>query len=147
MISGLTARSLSSGTSMYFHEMNAGWGIINASLGIVGYLKAKNDSPRSLSATIDQYHKTEKTLLFNAGLDLAYVASGFWLIEQGKHSSNTDQLKGYGKSLILQGIGLAAFDIGFFLVNKRERLKSKNSSSAYLYPHISPTQIGLTYVF
>ena len=147
LISGLTVRSLSAGKTMYLHEMNAGWGIINASLGIAGYVKAKNDSPHPVSSTLNQYHKTEKVLLFNAGLDLAYIASGFWLIERGKHASNSAQLDGYGRSLILQGIGLAAFDIGFFLVNKRERLKLNNSTSSHLYPHISPTQIGLTYVF
>lgn len=58
---------------------------------------------------MEAQHSIEKILLFNAGLDLAYVAGGFYLKERGLRTDNS-KLIGFGKSVILQGAFLLAFD-------------------------------------
>ena len=51
----------------------------------------------------------------NAALDLGYMAGGLYLKERGLRREN-DRLVGFGKSVILQGAFLMAFDaimVGF----------------------------------
>ena len=48
--------------------------------------------------------------LFNAGLDVGYMATGAYLWERGIRKDSRG-LKGYGQSLILQGGFLFTFDL------------------------------------
>ena len=62
----------------------------------------------------------EKILLFNAGLDVAYVMGGLYLNERGKNATDTqkrDQLRGFGKAVVLQGGFLLVFDTVMYLVH------------------------------
>jgi hypothetical protein len=94
----------------YFHQMNVGWNLVNAGLAVYGLLMTLADS------LIAQFN-FEKILLFNAGLDVAYIATGSWL---RAHAATTDRrperLLGFGRSLWLQGAFLLVFDVGFYFV-------------------------------
>ena len=60
----------------------------------------------------------QKLLLFNAGLDVGYMAFGGYLWEKGRNDGS-QRLVGYGQSLILQGAFLMAFDLTLFYFNHR----------------------------
>jgi len=67
-------------------------------------------------------------LLINAGLDVAYLGSGFLLrYLSTRYDSRSDLLKGYGNSLILQGAFLLVFDLSFWQVLNHHRPESLTS--------------------
>ncbi|AYA37622.1 hypothetical protein D3Y59_11525 [Hymenobacter oligotrophus] len=106
----------------YFHQMNVGWGAVNALLAVWGILQARplHVEGLTLAHSLQAQFAFEKILLFNAGLDVAYVAVGAWLFAR---AASADQLPerylGYARSLWVQGGFLFVFDIGFYLVYHR----------------------------
>lgn len=115
-----------SGSEKYFHQMNGYWNGVNLVIAGLGYYTAIKTDPNglSMSQTLKEQQKLEKTLLFNAGLDLAYIAGGFYLQERAKNTTaNADRLQGFGQSLVLQGGFLFAFDVAFYLVQKNHGAK------------------------
>ncbi|MFT6849236.1 MAG: hypothetical protein ACJATA_000030 [Sphingobacteriales bacterium] len=110
---GLVMRENSEGINRKFWEGNALWNSVN--LGLAGASLLANQKGKS-AGTIGDYLKTEQTLqkafIFNAGLDLAYMAAGWGMTERGKRMEGEKamQLRGYGKALILQGGFLFLFD-------------------------------------
>jgi len=110
--------SRASGSQRYFHQMNGYWNGVNLVIAGLGYSTAITSDPNglSLSESLSEQHSIEKILLFNAGLDLAYVAGGLYLQERSSRSTkNANRLKGFGQSLVLQGAFLFAFDVAFYL--------------------------------
>ncbi len=103
------------GSTKYFHQMNGIWNVINLSIAAGGYFGVRKDLKKenwTLSESVTEQHKMQKVLLFNAGLDLAYMATGVYLIERSKNDlDNQDRWKGFGQSLLLQGGFLFVFDI------------------------------------
>ena len=86
-----------------------------------------------------------KILLVNVGLDVAYITGGFLMKEMAKtRESKQDLLRGYGRSLILQGGFLLAFDIILFSV-----LQSKNPELMELLNTVSfsGSSLALTFRF
>jgi len=133
------ATGQTSGTTKYFHQMNVMWGGINLGLGVLGYLGLKNKDGLGLVQTLKQQSGIEKTYIFNAGLDVAYIASGFYLKERSKSRfkvENQQKLKGYGESIILQGSALLLLDAVMFTVH--------NSHGKKLYKMIDKVQVGAT---
>lgn len=113
--------SSSSGSEKYFHQMNGYWNGVNLVIAGLGYYNALKADPNglSMSQSLKEQQKIENALLFNAGLDLAYIAGGFFLQERAKNNiANADRLQGFGQSLVLQGGFLFIFDIGYYLVQK-----------------------------
>jgi hypothetical protein len=108
----------STGSDKYFHQMNGLWNSVNLIIAGFGYYQAMTSdvSALSLSESLAEQSKIEKTLLFNAGLDLAYMAGGLYLLERSK-SQDSDRLKGYGQSIIMQGAFLFAFDLILYSVH------------------------------
>ncbi len=103
------------GAQKSFHQMNLGWGVINLGLAASGLWTATHTAPATfeLYETARQHHRMQKILLFNAGLDVAYMAGGAWMMERAKTGvANGDRLRGFGRSLVLQGAFLFAFDVG-----------------------------------
>lgn len=134
----------SSGSAKYFHQMNGGWNLINIALAGVGYYQATQLglSDLSLVSSLIEQQKIEKLLLFNAGLDVAYVATGLYLIEKSKTNTNhPDRLQGFGQSLILQGAWLFAFDLGFYLLQHHHGSKLMDKIEGL---SINPTGLSLT---
>lgn len=98
-----------------FHLMNAGWGAVNLTLGLLGHRSARSDRRASLpfEKAYADLHRTEKVLLFNAGLDVAYMVGGAYLVQRAKLDGvdNPQRLRGFGKSILLQGAALMLFDL------------------------------------
>jgi hypothetical protein len=116
------------GSRKYFHAMNGYWNTVNFALAGVGLLRARKESGSlSASETLERHIQLEQTLLFNAGLDLAYMTAGLYLMERAKgNESRSDQLKGFGQSLMLQGGFLCLFDLFFYRAIRKNRLEVMN---------------------
>ena len=101
-----------------FHQMNLGWGIINTAIAGYGYYSAGQqvyDVNAPLTLLLDN-QKLKTVLLLNTGLDAAYMVSGLYLTERSKNTAkNPERLKGFGKSILMQGAFLFVFDIGMYL--------------------------------
>lgn len=108
--------SRTTGSSKYFHQMNGYWNGVNLVLAGFGLYNAVNADPASftLAETIKEQHSIEKILLLNTGLDVGYIAGGLYLRERGSRRGD-DRLVGFGKSIMLQGAFLFAFDLTFYL--------------------------------
>ncbi len=135
----------STGESKYFWQFNAMWNTVNlgiAALGYFGNAPLAASEQITLNESLKEYSSLQNILLLNAGLDVAYIATGFLLREKSKTSNkNSERLKGYGNSLILQGGFLLAFDVALYLTNL-------NNADLYLYPligSIAEREIGLVF--
>lgn len=106
------------GQTKYFHQMNAAWNSVNLAIAGFGYYGLRNQSvDLSLAETITEFHNFEKILLFNAGLDVGYMAIGAYLWERGIRKES-NRLVGYGKSMILQGGFLFTFDLVLYFMSQ-----------------------------
>ncbi len=116
------------GSTRYLHEMNIYWNVANlgiAGLGLLG-IRKQQSKPATLANVIDYQHSIEKKLLFNSGLDLAYIASGAYLVERGKTQltlTDQDRGKGYGQSVMIQGGFLLLFDVTNYLLHSSNNKK------------------------
>jgi len=117
---GLAFRANTSGSTKYFHEMNAIWNTVNLGIAAFGYFGAvKLATPETALGLYKEQISMDKILLFNAGLDLAYIAGGVFLMERSNTvSKNTERLRGYGMSVVMQGAFLFAFDVAMVWVHK-----------------------------
>jgi hypothetical protein len=111
IIYGSIASPNSTGSNKYFHKMNVIWN--GVTLGIVGIstIFSKKEKILTYGESLKKQNEIEKVFLFNAGLDLAYIAGGAYLKERSKTSTkNASRLRGYGESVMLQGGVLLLFD-------------------------------------
>ena len=122
--SGLALRGNAEGSARYFYDMNAIWNTVNLGVAAFGYIRAnKLQQPENGLEMYNIQNRLDKTLLLNTGLDLAYIATGLFLNDRGRRSSdNHELLIGYGRSVILQGTFLFAFDVTMILVHKKIRI-------------------------
>ncbi len=106
----------------YFHRMNVYWNVVNlaiAGAGLIGSRKANPDT-ETLSQAVERHEGMKRILLFNTGLDVAYVAGGAYLIERGRNRpDDRNRLTGFGKSIIVQGGFLFVFDLVNYALFKR----------------------------
>ena len=148
IISGVILKSQTEGSESYFHQMNALWNSVNLGIAAMGYLRSSKEQPTSdPMAAIDKHLQLEKSLLFNTGLDLAYITAGAWMIERSKNQfdlQKMSQLKGFGKSLIVQGSFLFLFDACFYAIASRN---SKDLQRAVSLFFITPSGIGIQKTF
>jgi hypothetical protein len=123
---GSIMASRTEGEAKYFHQMNLGWGAVNAAIVGFGYYAAIKTDPSSftLFETIHEQHQMQKILMLNIGLDAAYMLGGAYLLERAKTDlENTDRFNGFGKSIVMQGAFLFLFDIGFYAVHSMNNSK------------------------
>ncbi|MCE7991469.1 MAG: hypothetical protein HEP71_05790 [Roseivirga sp.] len=136
-----------SGSDAHFYRMNIYWNMVNLALAIPGLRNSIITDPASLdlAESVSAYHHMGKILLINAGLDVAYITGGFLLKEMAKTRENKfDILNGYGRSLILQGGFLLAFDLVLYAALQS---KSDNLTKILEAVKLTPTGIGLTFTF
>ena len=131
----------------HFYRMNIFWNVVNLALAVPGLRHSLITDPASLNMaeTVGEFHQMGKVLMFNSGLDIAYITGGILLKEMAKTRENKrDIMRGYGRSLILQGGFLLAFDIILFTV-----LQTKNTKLAELLSSFSidSSGIGLAFKF
>ena len=124
--SGALLQKNANGANKYFHQGNAYWNLVN--LGLAGfslYANSRADVPPNASVLFQNENQFQRILLFNAGLDLGYMATGWALTERGRRFSGKklDQFKGFGKSLIVQGAFLLIFDSTLYLLRNKENGK------------------------
>ena len=112
--------SAGNGEAKYFHQMNVMWSAINIGLALPGYFKARNSNAQiSLGNTIRKQSETEQAFLFNTGLDIAYVTTGFLLKSEGKHNiPKQAQFNGFGNGLLRQGGFLFLFDLSAYIIHR-----------------------------
>lgn len=113
----------------YFHQMNVMWSGINLALAVPGYIKAIQTEPTAMSASdiLDAQHRSEKVFLFNAGLDVGYVATGFFLKQRALNDlGNYHRFRGWGNAIILQGGFLFLFDLAAYLIHANHRKRGVN---------------------
>ena len=143
--SGIGWSQAKSMESLYFHQMNVMWNVVNIGLAIPGYLKAnKAKTDLTYEETLREQKKTEKIFLINTCVDVAYISSGWLLLNKSKELGPYEQRQsGYGKSLLLQGGFLFVFDLTAYLTHKSHGNKGVNASMGSI--GASPTGIGLSW--
>ena len=108
----------------HFHFMNCCWGFINAVLAAIGILRTHPGVPplgfTAADAAYDQQH-TVFIFLLNAGLDIGYLALGWWLVARAARpeANKSHRLLGYGRSILMQGAFLLVFDAAMGLIMQR----------------------------
>lgn len=105
--------------------------MVNLGITAFGYLNAIIYNPLAMKnfEIVKAYISLQSFLLLNAGLDVAYIATGFYLKERSKNSSNSKRLMRYCNRLLLQGGFLLIFDIAVYFINQ-------NNAKINLYPHL-----------
>ncbi|MPR34466.1 DUF6992 family protein [Salmonirosea aquatica] len=125
---GGIAAARTEGSTRYFNRMNVYWNVVNlgiAAPSLISSLRKKNSLPTTLDASIGELHSLEKTLLFNAGLDVAYLMGGLYLLERAKNTPDKhDRFKGFGQSVLLQGGFLLLFDATNYLALRQSHRKA-----------------------
>ena len=139
LVSGI-ATGQTEGSAHYFYQMNIGWGAVNLVLAGTGYLAARRATQRpdtDRAGNVRAQLRTENLYLFNAGLDVAYLATGLYLLEKSRNptaAGSPDRWRGYGQSLLLQGGFLLLFD-GF-------QYATHHRHGHQLYPLLSRVSFG-----
>jgi hypothetical protein len=133
MVTGTYGSMRYTGEQKYFHQMNAAWNIVNA--GIATYalfeIAGTDISLLSQNEIMRKHIRTENIFLFNAGLDVLYMAGGAWMIRAAsKSEKHHDLLKGYGQAVILQGAFLFLFDLAKFGIQYGHRQSFLHSSTS-----------------
>jgi hypothetical protein len=151
MATGFIIAGQTQGESKYFWQMNAYWNLVNGGLAVMGYIGARKTMTRKydLAGNANAQLSIEKLYTLNFGLDLAYIASGFFLREKGMNSTNIkshDQLKGYGTSIAVQGGFLLLMD-GFIIMLHHKNSLRLNNKIKSLELGAGPNGLGLTYTF
>ncbi|MBN8230506.1 hypothetical protein JYK02_23620 [Corallococcus macrosporus] len=108
---GVAGHFASEGETRAFFQANAAWNVVNLVIAGLGYHGQATADPASwdLARSLAEGQRMEKLLLFNAGLDVGYIAFGGLLWERGLRK-DSDRLKGWGKSVLMQGAFLLVFD-------------------------------------
>lgn len=138
-------RSPSSKEQGHFYRMNIYWNVVNIALAAPGlrYALITDPSTINLTESVGDYHQMGKVLLLNTGLDVAYITGGFLMKEMAKTRPNKqDILNGYGKSLILQGGFLLAFDIVMYSL-----LQSKSANLNKILETVTVNADGFSLAF
>ncbi|RYZ42121.1 MAG: hypothetical protein EOO71_09165 [Myxococcaceae bacterium] len=135
---GVAGHFASEGETRAFFQANAAWNVVNLTIAALGYHGQATADPGSwdLARSLSEGQRMEKLLLFNAGLDVGYLAFGGFLWERGSRKDSA-RLRGWGKSLLVQGGFLLVFDGVLTFLNAR----LNGELTARLVP--APNGIGL----
>lgn len=125
------------GEAKYFHQFNAMWNVVNLGIAAFGYFNAVNSDVEAMTKLeiLKDYNSLQSFLLLNAGLDVGYIMTRFYLKERAKNSSSADRLRGYGNSLLLQGGFLLLFDVSLYFIHQ-------SNANINLYPHLESLLAG-----
>jgi hypothetical protein len=120
IVAGSIGWAGTTGQTRYFYQMNTIWNVANLGVAILGYAGTQRDKDRKYTAeeSLEQQRKVEKIFLVNGALDLVYIGAGLYVNHRGI-VNNSDQSKGYGKAVILQGAFLLLFDATMYTSERR----------------------------
>ncbi|MFM2268999.1 MAG: hypothetical protein RL757_2440 [Bacteroidota bacterium] len=116
------------GVTRGYHQMNIGWNAVNLTIAGFGYYAAMKSNAASfdLYGTISEHYSVQKVFLFNAGLDVGYMAAGAWLIEKSKTTTKDPlQMKGFGQAVAVNGAFLFVFDLANYFIQSGHNDKVK----------------------
>ncbi|GMT97677.1 hypothetical protein KH5H1_17960 [Corallococcus caeni] len=135
---GVAGHFASEGETRAFFQANAAWNVVNLVIAGLGYHGQATADPATwdLARSLSEGQRMEKVLLFNAGLDVGYIAFGGWLWERGLRK-DSERLRGWGKSVLVQGVFLLVFDGVLTFLNA----KLNGELTARLVP--APDGVGL----
>lgn len=135
---GVAGHFASEGETRAFFQANAAWNVVNLVIAGLGYHGQATADPASwdLARSLAEGQRMEKLLLFNAGLDVGYIAFGGFLWERGLRK-DAERLRGWGKSVLVQGAFLLVFDGVLTFLNA----KLNGQLTARLVP--APDGVGL----
>lgn len=109
LVVGILGSFQTKGQVQAFHQMNAFWNVVNLGIAAYGFWQATQVAALNFWEVFVAQQQIEKVLLFNAALDLGYMAIGLLLIERGRRLEK-ERWMGFGKSILLQGAFLLLFD-------------------------------------
>jgi hypothetical protein len=133
-------------TRWHFGAMSAGWGVVNVGIAAGGLLAAgaPPTEPGAVLAAERQFHDI---LLLNLGLNVGYSAVGATMLGASYYGiDNVGRWRGFGASLILQGVGLLVLD-GIAFLASRGRLSSLLEAGVELSVQTAPTGAALMLQF
>jgi hypothetical protein len=110
----------------YFHEMNVLWGVVNTGIAglALGGVRKEMAATLTYQQAYNRYVSTKRLYLINAGLDVLYIGTGIGLNEYGATAKKDAAIfKGFGKSLVVQGVFLLLFDNVMFASHQRQNTK------------------------
>ena len=121
---GTVGHFTTEGETQAFWQANAAWNTVNLAIAGLSLHGQASATPGSwdLARSLSEGQKMEKLLLLNAGLDVGYIAFGGYLLERG-HRTDSARLRGWGKSLLLQGGFLLLFDVVLWALNSNHNSK------------------------
>lgn len=143
MAGGTVGYFQTSGKNRYFHQMNAIWNVVNAGIAVSALSGMGADSLASLPMAYKEGLTMEKVLLANAGLDVAYIATGGYMMERGMRKDQV-RFRGYGQSLLIQGGFLLALDTVLFILNNNHNQELYNILSSV---SVSSQGVGVAFTF
>ncbi|TVR72410.1 MAG: hypothetical protein EA408_06840 [Marinilabiliales bacterium] len=125
------------GDKKYFHQMNLFWNTVN--LSIAGFALYSNSildiSAMGADEIMDKHTGTERILLINTALNVGYIGTGFLMRHlAGRSEKQSDLLKGYGNSVILQGSFLFVFDLVLYGILRNQRIDFMENINVALLP-------------
>ena len=130
----------------HFGAMSAGWGVVNVGIAAGGLL-ASGAPPTEPGAVLAAERRFHDILLLNLGLNVGYSAVGATVLGASYYGiDNVGRWRGFGASLILQGIGLLVLD-GIAFWASRGRLSSLLEAGVELSVQAAPTGAALTLQF
>jgi hypothetical protein len=134
---GSIAASKQTGSTKYFHQMNAIWNGVTLGLASFGLFANKKNADLTLRETIKTQATIEKVFIVNTALDGAYVIGGLYLKERSKRAlPNSEKLRGYGEAIMLQGSVLLVFDGLMYMLH--------NKHGKQLYKLLDKVALGTT---
>lgn len=146
MITGGISMGKTEGSVRHFHEMNLMWNTVNLGIATFGLLTSASETGISMDQAIKVHRKMEKILLINSGLDLAYIAAGGYMIHRSRTDTrHSDMLSGYGKSVMLQGGFLLAFDTAFWLALRNLRMNWADHLSVTTAETVPGLQVRISF--
>lgn len=109
-----------------FHLTNAAVNLVVAGVAVGTYFANVPDESWDefgVIETLNEAHGTEKLYLLATGLDVAYFMTGAFLTAKGNVAPVNEGMIGAGRSLMLQGAFLFAFDATMFTLHMLRRSK------------------------
>ncbi len=111
MGSGFILSQQTQGEASYFHQMNGLWNTVNFGLGVFGLIKSQQMLKKpQMDAFSSGLKKIEKSYRINFYIDFAYIGTGVGLRVFNDRFNDPELARGYGSSIITQGIFLLGFD-------------------------------------
>ncbi|HSO05200.1 MAG TPA: hypothetical protein VLQ92_12010 [Candidatus Limnocylindrales bacterium] len=107
-VGGLLALTSSSPTGRAFGQQTAAWGAINTAIAGFGAWRSRTRPAKAAGL--------RRTLLVNAGLDVAYMAAGAHLAHHRSTLDGrvtADAARGHGLAVVVQGLGLMVLDLTY----------------------------------